>query len=266
MRLEFILLITICFLLDYTTSKPPTLTPKEKSAVDKLRNAVGRKLTAKYMKSDAYLIKWLKAKSFDHRQAVEALEKTLEWRKEVNADSLPFEDYSDLKKQYVIDFTTVQDTSGRPVVLIPFGDWDLRRKALEGKVVTELGKRLDYMEENSAQLAFNLTGDPTSFLITDLAGFSLRKHACVGCIPFYLNWVRHHEVHYPYNFYTVLCINTPGIFEPILNLMRPLMTASTRDAFKTMGYNREEWSKFIHQTVSPDQLPFRFGGNKKPKA
>jgi len=66
------------------------------------------------------------------------------------------------------------------VVLIPWGEWDLRKKAIQGKA-SHLLKYLDFLDENAAQLAYNYTGDPTSYFIMDLAGFSLRKSACIAC-------------------------------------------------------------------------------------
>jgi len=58
-------------------------------------------------------------------------------------------------------------------------------------------------------------------------------------------------------------ILVPSIFEPILRLVRPLMSASTREALRTFGYDRAEYSNYILQSVEGDNLPHRFGGTKK---
>jgi len=57
----------------------------------------------------------------------------------------------------------------------------------------------------------------------------------------------------------------PSIFEPVLSLMRPLMTASTREAFTTVGYDREEWKRYIDVDIDVENLPVRYGGTKQQK-
>jgi len=117
----------------------------------------------------------------------------------VDADNLPYRDYSLLKKKYVVDFSTTRDKQGRAgdknnfmidlylkvdlgflVLLMPLGDWDIRNKAIEGKL-TDLLTHMDNIQETGAQLSYNLTGDPTAYLIVDYAGFNLRQHACARC-------------------------------------------------------------------------------------
>jgi len=246
-------------ILCFSEALPPTLTKKEKSAVKTLREAVKNKLTLAYMKSDAYLLKWVKEKNFDQNDAKIALENALEWRRENKIDNLPFEDFPDAE-DYPLSFT--EDKEGRSVVLITYLEWDVRKIAVEGKV-KDLGRRMDYWEEKAAQMSFNATGDPTSMVVVDINGYSLRKHACAGCIPFYLNWTRNHELYYPYNLYKIYGINAPRIFNSVVELVRPLMTPATSEAFRIFGTDKAEWSAKVLETIDPSKLPPRFGGTRQ---
>jgi len=97
----------------------------------------------------------------------------------VDADNLPAIDSGDLGHEFVMDYA-VKDKNGRTVCLFTVGDWNLRRKALRGEIA-DVSRRLNAMEEKLAQLNYNQTGDPSSFLIADFTGLCLRKHLCAGC-------------------------------------------------------------------------------------
>ena len=56
----------------------------------------------------------------------------------------------------------------------------------------------------------------------------------------------------------------PRIFDAIAQLVRPIMSPGTRRGFKVFGYDKEEYGKFLFNTVgiSPDQISSDYGGTK----
>ena len=75
-----------------------------------------------------------------------------------------------------------------------------------------------------------------------------------------------YENHYPHMGHKTYLVNTPAIFEQVLQIIRPLMSEYTRDTFYVLGLNKDEWSHMLIDQIPKEELLIQFGGSKKVKS
>jgi hypothetical protein len=54
----------------------------------------------------------------------------------------------------------------------------------------------------------------------------------------------------------------PRISEPLLNLLKNIMTKASSEALKIYGYDKSEWQPVLQNAIYSDQLAVEFGGTK----
>jgi hypothetical protein len=57
-------------------------------------------------------------------------------------------------------------------------------------------------------------------------------------------------------------MSAPGIFDSVVQLIRPLMTPETRKSLRLMGTNKKQWQTELLKEIDADQLTPEFGGTK----
>ncbi|ODM99496.1 SEC14-like protein 2 [Orchesella cincta] len=230
------------------------------------RNLVSNQLKSQpaYMNEDLFLIRWLRAKNLDARQAERMLNEHFKWRKENKIDQINDEDWTEFERETPWYLDGV-NKAGFPVAELPFGDWNVRRVALSGK----LPKLLRYcfkLFENVEERIRNLRAQGKNVtqwgFIGDIDGFTIQTQACPICTPFYAGYISTLETNYPGAMDKVFAVNTPSSFETVIRLMTPLMRADTRTAMEVFGVNKQQWIKRLDSYIDRDQRSERFGGTK----
>ncbi len=59
-----------------------------------------------------------------------------------------------------------------------------------------------------------------------------------------------------------MTINTPQVFEVVLNLIRPIMSPQTREALKVYNNVKDEWEPVVYADIKRDQLVKEYGGTR----
>ncbi|ODM97022.1 SEC14-like protein 2 [Orchesella cincta] len=241
-----------------------TLTYKEKMALDKFKEQMLPHLPHEYMKQDIYLIRWLRARNLNQKQAEEMLLENLKWRKERNMDTINEEDWSDMKDDYHYDADTF-DREGRPIGTLNIGPWNFRRAAITGKM-PRLIRYMDKLLEEATQAVITQQGmgkNVTQWkVILNLDGFSIIQHACPLCLPGYATFVSSYENHYPQYADALILLNTPPAFQVVLELVRPIFTHHTRQALKIYGQDKRQWEAALDKEISKEERRPEFGGVK----
>lgn len=163
------------------------------------------------MKSDGYLISWLREKNLNPSAAREALLTTLKWRKDNQIDEITKEDYSAFDRNYPFNVDG-SDRTGRPVQIAPAGQWRPRQAVLGGQT----DKYNRFMIRTMLEIPFKKiqeqfkAGQNISqyILIFDLHGINSREHLCLQCIQVYANLVMTGEQHYPRLAFKTVFINS----------------------------------------------------------
>jgi hypothetical protein len=236
------------------------LTPMDKAAIKKFRPMVEHFLPHDYMKSDGYLLRYIRTKKYDLESGKELMQKMVDWRKENNIDNLKPD--KQFMKEFPVDVEGV-DKEGRPVMLI---DWtgDVRKVVVAGKrkpFALHLISGMESVERKVREL--NTHNNNTQWIgIYDFNKFTTPTHLCVQCLPTYLDHALAEENYYPLAAKEYFIINAPRIFQTVLRLVGPILQ-DTLDRITTFGSNRDEWKAPILARINADQLPPQFGGTRK---
>jgi hypothetical protein len=81
----------------------------------------------------------------------------------------------------------------------------------------------------------------------------------------YTEFITNYELHYPNTVNKIFLINTPGIFEVVLRVIRPLMAPSTRESLAVYGINKMQFEAAISKEISKNELPDWLGGKRITK-
>jgi len=231
---------------------------------------MGDKLYKDYMTKDEFLINWLRTTKLNLQEAEQKLDKALQWRLDNKMDSILDEDFSQFERSYpfILDG---HDKDGRPVIIFEFGKYDLRRIGISGNYNAFLRYLDRYMELAVSKIREANAETPEkhisqAVMIIDLNGFNIRQHMCIQCLPIYTHFISTYENYYPLAAYRLYVLNTPDIFQNIIQLIRPFMSEESRKDLTVYGYNRDQWRKVLLDNIPEDQLPQKFGGIKeRPK-
>ncbi|ODM91443.1 SEC14-like protein 2 [Orchesella cincta] len=241
-----------------------TLTASQKRALDRFKAKVINKLPENFMKQDIYLIRFLRAKSFDVNMAENLLLDDIKWRKENSISRIHEEDFSDVEEDYKA-YVESFDREGKPIITANFGDWDIRKAVISGRM-----RRLEHYIDRTFEIATRKVRqlqaqgkNVTQWdYIINMNNYNVLQHGCVPCLPFYIYLVNSYEKHFPGNADKIMLINTPPVFEVVLSVIRPLMSPLTRRALKVYNQDKSQWQPQLFKYVSPSELPPEYGGTK----
>jgi len=198
------------------------------------------------------------------RAAEEMLVSNLKWRKAEKMDNIDKEDWSDMEEDYPW-YLDGYDNEGKPILTANYDEWDIRKGVVAGKI-QRLMRWMTYAQESGVRKVRELQAQGKNVtqwdFIINMNNFNLIQHGCVQCLPLYTNFVSNYEQRYPGSCDKILLLNTPSVFEIVLNLIRPIMSAQTREALKVYNNNREEWDHILFSDIRRDQLVKEYGGTK----
>jgi len=248
-----------------TVEEELTLTRDEKRELDKFKMYVENELnvTQSYMKTDIYLIKWLRVAKLDtfRGSAQDLFKEHLKWRVENKIDDILSEDFSKLRESLYPIFLEGEDKTGRPVLAADASQWDVRGAVLAG--LKEKAVRLIYYSielqlkkiRDKQALGQNVT---QMIAILDLSGYSIVQHGCLNCISIYVDFIRSFIFRYPYMTDSLIFVNTPPIFEIILDTLN--LRKARIVTVKVFGKDKREWRKYLTSRIDDNQLPKFLGG------
>jgi hypothetical protein len=244
-----------------------TLKPEETKALEEFRPLVEDILTQDYQKLDSYLLRWLRAKKLNVKDAANALADSQKWRQKNNMETILDEKFPEFSNFVYTDDSV--DKEGRTVFTFSLGSIDMRKIVLAGTQDRFLRFGLFSIEKAVRKAAENVLksngtlNDARLVSITDLHGFSLRKHGCLSCIPLYAQSGKYIEMNYPGVNGLAIYINTPRAALPVIEVAKTFISEETLGELKVFGTSRTEWSEYLHSIIDSDQLPYQYGGTKK---
>jgi len=235
----------------------------EKIALEMFRSRVNGTLPQEFMKTNAFLIRWLRLNNLNVGEAEAELKTYLEAREREGVDNITPEDVRGMAKIMPFRLEGV-DKHGRPILEYLYGKSEFRRLALAGK--SELApKYLLFYCEKALRKAIDIaerTGkDVDSFyFIPDVDGFNSRNHLCVSCFPITLRFIHvYNSILGPFIKHNRV-INAPRIFAPVTAAVKQILKAKILEPLVVYDANKENWKKVLAEDIDLDQLPPRLGG------
>jgi len=219
------------------------------------------------MKDDDYLLRFLRDQDMYVPRAQEMFFKMLKWRDTNKLETILTEDNEDFARfdNEFRGFIEGCDLGGRPILSAKAADGDVAKEIEAGKEVVLKRYSLRLLEEASGMLR-RMKGEGQNVsqvtVFVDLEGFSLDAHACLRCIPIYLNVLDQFQSNYPGFIHRVVAINTPKYAMPLWNTYKISASPRLREVVKIFGNNAAEWKEYLKKEVAPAECSTHYGGTR----
>uniref|UniRef100_G3UA36 SEC14 like lipid binding 2 n=1 Tax=Loxodonta africana TaxID=9785 RepID=G3UA36_LOXAF len=216
------------------------LSPKQKEALAKFRENVQDVLPTLPNPDDYFLLRWLRARSFDLQKSEAMLRKHVEFRKQKDIDSIISWQPPEVIQQYLSGGMCGYDLDGCPVWYDIIGPLDakgllfsatkqdlLRTKMRDcelllqecGRQTTKVGKKIE-----------------TITMIYDCEGLGL-KHLWKPAVEAYGEFLCMFEENYPETLKRLFVVKAPKLFPVAYNLIKPFLSEDTRKKIMVLGEN-----------------------------
>jgi len=259
--------LTISLGYGVTDDQDLIVTPKQGQILEKFTDRMRPVLTQEYMTKPIFLLRWLRAANFNVETAERMLMNNLKWRRDNNIDNINNEDWSFFEEEFAYSVDTF-DKTGRPIITIDSGKWDVRQAVLSGQR-PRLVRWMVKMMEDATKLVRMQQARGVNVtrwgMIYNLGYFNLVQSGCLQCLTVYTEFVQNYEKYYPNHASTITLVNTPGIFDVILRAIRPAMSPASRDTLQVYGTNKPQWQQALLKDIPKNQLPVEYGGTRRRK-
>jgi hypothetical protein len=211
---------------------------------------------------------WLRARDLNVNKAEAMIRKSFEWRKVNKIDTLltSWTPPAEYVNKFAFEISGY-DKEECPIIIVPFGNWDVRTAVDEGngKTFLKYNQILQIAMVDDAKLKMRQQDKYISQFngIFDMSGFSLRQVTSMACIEVHMESVRQYEDNYPETLKSAYVVNAPRIFAILFNIIKPLLTARTLNKIQIFDSNEAKWKEALLNNFPADQLPAEYGGTKK---
>ncbi|XP_063066055.1 SEC14-like protein 2 [Engraulis encrasicolus] len=237
------------------------LSPKQAAALEEFRERVQDILPLLPSQSDHYLLRWLRARTFNVDKSESMLRKHVEFRKYMKADTI-IEDFKppEVIEKYVSGGLCGFDKEGNPIwydVIGPLDPKGLLMSATKQDYIrlkvrdTEMLRKV--CEQQSEKIGRHVEAIT---LIYDCEGLGM-KHMWKPAVEAYGDILSMFEENYPESLIRVFLIKAPKIFPIAFNLVKHFLCEETRRKILVLGGN---WKDVLRKHIDEDQLPVAYGG------
>ncbi|KAM3599114.1 uncharacterized protein V6R79_000269 [Siganus canaliculatus] len=237
------------------------LSPKQDEVLTEFRGRIQDILPNLPAQHDHYLLRWLRARSFNVEKSEAMIRKHVEYRKKMKIDTI----VADWKPPEVIDrFVSGgmcgYDREGSPVWYDVIGPLDPKGLLLSASKQDFMRTKIRHTEilqrecrRQSEKLGRNIE---SITLVYDCEGLGL-KHVWKPAIETYGEIITMVENNYPEGLKRVFLIKAPKMFPMAYNLVKHFLCEETRRKIIVLGGN---WQEVLRKHIDPEQLPVVYGG------
>ncbi|XP_065119525.1 SEC14-like protein 2 [Paramisgurnus dabryanus] len=239
------------------------LSPKQGEALEQFRERIDDVFDQLPIQNDHYLLRWLRARSFNVPKAESMLRKNLEFRKHMKVDKI-IDNWRppEVIEQYVSGGLCGYDREGSPIWYDIIGPLDpkglllsaskqdcLRTKVRDAELLRK------ECEKQTAKLGKYIEGIT---IIYDCEGLGM-KHLWKPAVEMYGEVLTMFEENYPESLKRLFIIKAPKLFPIAYNLIKHFLREETRQKIIILGAN---WKEVLRNYIDADQLPVAYGGSR----
>ncbi|XP_038589353.1 SEC14-like protein 2 [Micropterus salmoides] len=237
------------------------LSPKQAEILTEFRDRIQDILPNLPAQHDHYLLRWLRARSFNVQKTEAMVRKHLEFRRKMNVDNI----ICDWKPPEVIDKYVSggmcgYDREGSPIWYDVIGPLDPKGLLLSATKQDYMKTKIRHSEmlQRECRRQSEKLGKYVEAvtLIYDCEGLGL-KHIWKPAIEAYGEILTMFEENYPEGLKRVFLIKAPKMFPMAYNLIKPFLSEETRRKILILGGN---WQEVLRKHIDPEQLPVVYGG------
>jgi len=236
------------------------LTPKQVEALAQLKEKAKDVLLPQH--DDHFILKWLRARSFDVKKAEKMMRESIEWRKKYDADNLLDWTPPEVLVKYYPGGLCGVDKEGYPFWIDTLGTADIKglmfsaRKAEVIKYKAYWTEKIyKVCEEQSAKLGKHI--DQIG-LIFDMEGIGM-AHLWKPAVDAFIEMLIMFEANYPETLRYCIVINAPKIFPIAWNLVKPFLSEDTKTK---IFIEKGDWKKKVLERIDASELPVHWGGTR----
>ncbi|GJQ83375.1 hypothetical protein Trydic_g18157 [Trypoxylus dichotomus] len=222
------------------------------------RRAVSDILQPKH--DDKFLLRWLRARSWDVEAAEKMLRTNLEWRKEWDLDELvkSWQPPEPLASHYPSGLSGF-DKEGYPIYIVPMGNLDMIGLLHTTSKQDMIRLTIKTLEEILLEAERN--GVTQLVAIFDLENFNLRQFAWKPAVELVITLLQSYEANYPEILKVCYIINAPKLFALAYAVVKKFINEYTQSKIKIYKQESTKWQTHLFEHVSPDNLPKCYGGS-----
>jgi len=205
-------------------------------------------------------MRWLRARNLDVDKAEEMLQASMEWREKEDIKGLATWASPDIVKNDFLYKFTGEDAEGRPVLVVPFGRWEVRKLIEMGHKEVCFKHMYRLLEDMMFEINKRSDKKVTQFVvILDSAELTFRKIAHLETVQSVVQFFREFEANYPETLFACHIINAPWVFPYIFNIVKPLL--SMRTLSKVQIYDSgAKWKDVLKAALPAKSYPQSYGG------
>ncbi|XP_062942235.1 SEC14-like protein 3 [Cynocephalus volans] len=236
------------------------LSPVQAEALAKFRENVQDVLPALPNPDDYFLLRWLRARSFDLQKSEAMLRKYMEFRKTMDIDNILDWQPPEVIQKYMPGGLCGYDRDGCPMWYDIIGPLDpkgllfsVTKQELLKTKMRDCERILHECDLQTERLGKKIE---TIVMIFDCEGLGL-KHFWKPLVEVYQEFFGLLEENYPETLKFMLIVKATKLFPVGYNLMKPFLSEDTRRKIIVLGNN---WKEGLLKFISPEELPVQFGG------
>ncbi|PNI97895.1 SEC14L6 isoform 1 [Pan troglodytes] len=236
------------------------LSPSQEKSLAQFRENIQDVLSVLPNPDDYFLLRWLRARSFDLQKSEDMLRKHMEFRKQQDLANILAWQPPEVVRLYNANGICGHDGEGSPVWYHIVGSLDLKGLLLSASKQELLRDSFRSCELllRECELQSQKLGKKVEKIIAifDLEGLGLRDLWKPG-IELLQEFLSALEANYPEILKSLIVVRAPKLFAVAFNLVKSYMSEETRRKVVILG---ENWKQELTKFISPDQLPVEFGG------
>ncbi|KAM9329884.1 SEC14-like protein 2 [Gastrophryne carolinensis] len=239
------------------------LSPKQEEALSKFRENV-KDLMPKlpsFSQDDQFLLRWLRARSFNLQKSESMLRKHVEFRKHMDSDNV-LEKWQppEVVQKYLSGGLCGYDKEGSPIwydVIGPLDPKGLLFSASKQDLIKTKMRDCERMHQECLRQSQKLGKRVEEVvMVYDVEGLGL-KHLWKPGVDLYGEVLKMFEDNYPEALKRLFVIKAPKLFPVAYNLIKHFLSEDTRRKIIVVGDN---WKEVLQKYIDADQLPQIYGG------
>lgn len=237
------------------------LSEKQQECLKQFRENVKDILSSLPAEDDHYLLRWLRARTFNLQKSELMLRKHAEFRKFMSADTI-LEDWKppEVIERYLSGGLCGYDKEGSPVWYDIFGPLDpkgLLLSASKQDFIKTKARDCELLRRECTKQSEKLGKNIESItMVFDCEGLGL-KHLWKPAVEAYGEAITMFEDHYPEGLKRLFIVKAPKIFPVAYNLVKHFLSEETREKIIILGGN---WKEVLLKYIDADQVPVYYGG------
>lgn len=209
---------------------------------------------------DYFLLRWLRARSWDAEASEKMLRESLQWRLfwDVDAGLKTWEPPETLGLFYPSGSTGC-DADGAPVIFVPFSGLDIIGILYASTKQDMVRLTIKVLEGHLGRA--RETGANKVVVVFDMVGFNLRDYAWRPAAEVVIALIKMYEANYPEILKACYIINAPTVFAVAFSVVKRFLNEYTLGKIFIYKADPRKWTKVLTENIPLEILPKHYGGN-----